>query len=63
MLQTYFDATHPGNQWALSGTTHPTTYFVESQKYWDEKNGTSKEKEAGAAAASGEEGRSKNLKV
>ena len=58
----YFDATHPQNKWELTGTTHPTTYFVESQKYWDEKNGASKDKEA-AAAADGSDGKSKNLIV
>ena len=50
----FFDFTHPNNKWEDSGTMHPNTYFKESSKYWDERNGKVKEeKNASAAAAVG----------
>lgn len=60
--------THPNNKWEDTGTMHPNTYFRESNKYWDERNGSTKDEKVkeegkGVAVAKVEQGTSKSKQL
>jgi hypothetical protein len=56
----HFDVLHPNNKWEDSGTMHPSTYFKESERYYEEKNPDKKKEEKKPVEGAGV---SKNLVV